>query len=271
MVVRTFGGGCRGSAAGSSPIQLRWWLAVQDAQRVAHPLGGGPVAISRSRHCARGRTCAGLPLRTEVSAPALARSEREGLEIGLNNASRSETCRNHCRKAVASAKCRARRNPDRRSAQSMPKTALALAHARSKSKMSQTSGLFKGFANGRRWRVGHTAAIEPEGISDAIRECRSPLGRRTQATPDGTWRNSGRPASPLLASGSKWGRGAQIQSIAIPALGCGNGGLDWPEVRKLIETELHGVTEKCEILVFEPGGEKIQNLRDPLTTEARKS
>ncbi len=62
----------------------------------------------------------------------------------------------------------------------------------------------------------------------------------------------------------------QIQSIAIPALGCGNGGLDWPEVRKLIETELHGVTKKCEILVFEPGGEKIQNLRDVTETEARK-
>lgn len=41
-------------------------------------------------------------------------------------------------------------------------------------------------------------------------------------------------------------------SIAIPPLGCGNGGLDWNEVKQLIETKLDSVKEKCQIVVYEP-------------------
>lgn len=41
-----------------------------------------------------------------------------------------------------------------------------------------------------------------------------------------------------------------IKSIAIPALGAGNGGLDWGEVQKRIEYYLHDV--HCEISVYEP-------------------
>lgn len=41
-----------------------------------------------------------------------------------------------------------------------------------------------------------------------------------------------------------------IQSVAIPPLGAGNGGLLWADVKPLIEVMLRGV--KTEILVFEP-------------------
>src|SRR5260370_16645815 len=46
-------------------------------------------------------------------------------------------------------------------------------------------------------------------------------------------------------------REKKIRSIALPPLGCGNGGLDWDDVRQEIEnalTELHDV----EILVYTP-------------------
>lgn len=41
-----------------------------------------------------------------------------------------------------------------------------------------------------------------------------------------------------------------IQSIAIPPLGAGNGGLAWPQVRNLIEAKLEDLD--CEIVVYEP-------------------
>jgi O-acetyl-ADP-ribose deacetylase (regulator of RNase III) len=53
-------------------------------------------------------------------------------------------------------------------------------------------------------------------------------------------------------------RDKRIRSIAIPPLGCGNGGLDWHDVRPLIETalaELDGV----DALVYEPTS-KYQNV-----------
>jgi len=50
----------------------------------------------------------------------------------------------------------------------------------------------------------------------------------------------------------------QIKSIAIPPLGAGNGGLDWPIVREQIEKHLADLNE-VEILVFEPTG-KYQNV-----------
>ena len=42
-----------------------------------------------------------------------------------------------------------------------------------------------------------------------------------------------------------------VKSIAMPPLGCGNGGLDWAVVRPLIETELSDLRD-VEVLVFEP-------------------
>ncbi|MGL4584766.1 MAG: type II toxin-antitoxin system antitoxin DNA ADP-ribosyl glycohydrolase DarG, partial [Flavobacterium sp.] len=41
-----------------------------------------------------------------------------------------------------------------------------------------------------------------------------------------------------------------IQSIAIPALGAGNGGLEWNEVKKKIECHLGGVA--CDVIVYLP-------------------
>ena len=38
-------------------------------------------------------------------------------------------------------------------------------------------------------------------------------------------------------------RKLRIRSIAIPSLGCGNGGLDWNEVRPRIEAALADVPE----------------------------
>ncbi|MFZ5621494.1 MAG: type II toxin-antitoxin system antitoxin DNA ADP-ribosyl glycohydrolase DarG [Pseudomonadota bacterium] len=49
-----------------------------------------------------------------------------------------------------------------------------------------------------------------------------------------------------------------IRSIAIPPLGCGNGGLDWSQVRPEIEKTLAAL-ETVDILVFEPTS-KYQNV-----------
>ena len=43
-----------------------------------------------------------------------------------------------------------------------------------------------------------------------------------------------------------------IRSIAVPALGSGLGGLDWPDVRERIEQALAEVAD-ADVIVFEPG------------------
>lgn len=48
-------------------------------------------------------------------------------------------------------------------------------------------------------------------------------------------------------------RRLNIQSIAIPPLGCGLGGLNWKEVRPLIEQEFRSLPE-VRVLVYEPAG-----------------
>lgn len=52
-----------------------------------------------------------------------------------------------------------------------------------------------------------------------------------------------------------------IKSIALPPLGCGNGGLNWIDVRAEIERSL-GSLESVEIAVFEPAA-KYQNVAKP--------
>lgn len=54
-----------------------------------------------------------------------------------------------------------------------------------------------------------------------------------------------------------------IRSIAIPPLGCGNGGLDWADVRPLIEAAFADLPD-VEVKLFEPAGAP-----DPKTMEVR--
>ena len=46
-------------------------------------------------------------------------------------------------------------------------------------------------------------------------------------------------------------RDSKIRSIAVPALGCGRGGLDWLQVRPRIEAALHGFDD-LNAVIFEP-------------------
>ncbi len=50
----------------------------------------------------------------------------------------------------------------------------------------------------------------------------------------------------------------KIQSVAMPPLGCGNGGLDWAIVRPMIDQALAGLD--MDIQVFEPSAEVIARL-----------
>ncbi len=48
-------------------------------------------------------------------------------------------------------------------------------------------------------------------------------------------------------------RDKNIRSIAIPPLGCGNGGLDWNVVRPIIEKKLASLSDVVDIEIYEPG------------------
>ena len=68
------------------------------------------------------------------------------------------------------------------------------------------------------------------------------------------WRNNSKLAfikdglRDLVAQVQKLG----IRSIAVPSLGCGHGGLNWAEVKPLIEDAFSVLTD-VEVLLFEPG------------------
>lgn len=44
-----------------------------------------------------------------------------------------------------------------------------------------------------------------------------------------------------------------IRTLGVPPLGCGNGGLDWRDVRPMIESALSNLPE-VHVLLFEPAG-----------------
>lgn len=46
-------------------------------------------------------------------------------------------------------------------------------------------------------------------------------------------------------------RSREIRSIALPALGCGNGGLDWEDIRPLIEKAFESMPE-VDVVLFGP-------------------
>ena len=63
-----------------------------------------------------------------------------------------------------------------------------------------------------------------------------------------------------------------IQSLAMPALGCGNGGLSWSEVRPLIETYL-GPIPDLDVYIYEPQSAAIQKQptdNEPSVTPGQK-
>lgn len=59
-----------------------------------------------------------------------------------------------------------------------------------------------------------------------------------------------------------------IRSIAVPPLGCGSGGLDWADVRPLIETHLRRL-EGIDIRVYEPAGAPAPSAMAPNPTKPR--
>jgi O-acetyl-ADP-ribose deacetylase (regulator of RNase III) len=68
-------------------------------------------------------------------------------------------------------------------------------------------------------------------------------------------------------------RRERIHSVAIPPLGCGNGGLRWSEVRPRIEKALEKVPE-TEVLLYEPAGapdpdQMAVRTKPPKMTEGR--
>ncbi len=62
----------------------------------------------------------------------------------------------------------------------------------------------------------------------------------------------------------------EIKSIAIPPLGCGLGGLDWNEVKPLIEQTFKDLTD-VEFIIYEPSNniEQVKNKEVPKLTLSR--
>lgn len=54
-----------------------------------------------------------------------------------------------------------------------------------------------------------------------------------------------------------------VNTVAIPPLGCGNGGLEWDKVKRLIEEKLHDYQNQFEFLIFEPSKNYVQTPAAP--------
>jgi O-acetyl-ADP-ribose deacetylase (regulator of RNase III) len=59
-------------------------------------------------------------------------------------------------------------------------------------------------------------------------------------------------------------REKKIKSIAIPPLGAGNGGLNWSNVKEILQTYLQNVD--CDIQIFEPNTKIIEVLKKERTS-----
>lgn len=53
-----------------------------------------------------------------------------------------------------------------------------------------------------------------------------------------------------------------IKSIAIPALGCGNGGLQWGEVKKLILNKIEKYENDYDFLIYEPSHDYVAKAKE---------
>ncbi|ADB29303.1 Appr-1-p processing domain protein [Kribbella flavida DSM 17836] len=66
-----------------------------------------------------------------------------------------------------------------------------------------------------------------------------------------------------------------ITSIALPPLGCGNGGLDWADVEPLIHSYLGPVAHKTDVRIFAPAGapepQKMVNREKPPPLNSTRS
>jgi O-acetyl-ADP-ribose deacetylase (regulator of RNase III)/uncharacterized protein YwgA len=55
-----------------------------------------------------------------------------------------------------------------------------------------------------------------------------------------------------------------VKKIAVPPLGCGNGGLNWIEVKKIIENKIDDLSDKYDFIIFEPSSSyKVVPKRPP--------
>jgi len=65
-------------------------------------------------------------------------------------------------------------------------------------------------------------------------------------------------------------RDLRIGSVAVPPLGCGNGGLDWRDVAPLIRSTLAELDEDVRVVVYPPGGAAMPDATvTPAMTTAR--
>jgi len=44
----------------------------------------------------------------------------------------------------------------------------------------------------------------------------------------------------------------RVRSIAVPPLGCGNGGLVWNDVKRIIEIKMSEISDECDVTIYEP-------------------